>query len=92
MPERHARAQCPRPPQALIALDAAILPGGSSSSALPTPYSFDSRAAVLAWLSSSLVAPLFSPTVCGDGVCHSPFEYPAFGSLGCPLDCGSAPT
>lgn len=37
-------------------------------------YDFDSKDAVMAWLTGSLLTSLFVPTICGDGVCHSPFE------------------
>jgi len=29
--------------------------------------------------------------VCGDGECAAPFEFPAYGRLGCRADCGVAP-
>ena len=37
-------------------------------------YEFASKNDVMAWLTGSLLTSLFVPTICGDGVCHSPFE------------------
>ena len=64
------------------------MPGSAAAAAYP----LSSAADVLTWI-DGLAAALFSPTtVCGDGLCHSPFEHPAFGALGCAADCGSADT
>ena len=39
------------------------------------------------WL-SGVVANMFPPTVCGNGICEPPEEYPGFGRFGCVSDCG----
>mmetsp|Transcript_53306 Transcript_53306/g.111239 ORF Transcript_53306/g.111239 Transcript_53306/m.111239 type:complete len:338 (-) Transcript_53306:4223-5236(-) len=39
------------------------------------------------WLSAT-VLDIFKPTVCGNGVCEGPDEYPGFGRFGCQEDCG----
>ncbi|KAK3261770.1 hypothetical protein CYMTET_29339, partial [Cymbomonas tetramitiformis] len=34
------------------------------------------------------VQKVWTPTVCGDGLCTFPFEFPSYGRLGCEVDCG----
>ena len=43
---------------------------------------------ILDWLLAS-ASPVWVDEVCGDGVCNSPFEFPAYGRFGCRADCGS---
>ena len=76
--------------QTVNALNAVLLPGGTAAAG--EVLGGGAPADALAWLQASIVAPIYSGTVCGDGLCHSPFEYPAFGSLGCAADCGAAAT
>ena len=39
------------------------------------------------WL-GGVVTDMFPTTVCGNGICESPEEYPGFGRFGCVSDCG----
>eukprot|EP00271_Cylindrocystis_brebissonii_P022895 TRINITY_DN9019_c0_g1_i11.p1 TRINITY_DN9019_c0_g1~~TRINITY_DN9019_c0_g1_i11.p1 ORF type:complete len:389 (+),score=30.12 TRINITY_DN9019_c0_g1_i11:111-1277(+) len=41
------------------------------------------------WLNTSIVQNVWADPPCGDGVCSSPAEYPAFGRFGCSIDCGT---
>jgi hypothetical protein len=36
------------------------------------------------------VEPVWQSTVCGDGTCNNPFEFPSYGRFGCRPDCGAA--
>ena len=38
-----------------------------------------------------VVADVFADSVCGNGVCEPPLEYPAVGRFGCAADCGLHP-
>ena len=40
------------------------------------------------WMDKALISQMFTDSVCGDGVCDSPEEYPGFGRFGCARDCG----
>ena len=42
---------------------------------------------ILDWVVTA-VAPVWVNTVCGDGACDAPFEFPAYGRFGCRADCG----
>jgi len=44
---------------------------------------------VLDWLVDA-VEPIWQSTVCGDGDCNEPYEFPAYGRFGCRPDCGVA--
>ncbi|CAI5516638.1 unnamed protein product [Closterium sp. Naga37s-1] len=43
------------------------------------------------WLNTSIVQSLWADLTCGDGTCHHPFQFPAFGRFGCQADCGTFP-
>ncbi|CAI5983997.1 unnamed protein product, partial [Closterium sp. NIES-65] len=64
------------------------------TSLLPTSKPAQSSARALLTASLSCPPPLQSlwmdPT-CGDGSCHRPFQFPAFGRFGCEADCGTFP-
>jgi hypothetical protein len=67
-------------------LKSALLPGGSSPE-----LRFSSESAVLDWLESHVVAPVWTDPICGDGRCEAPWEMPAWGPFGCEADCGLNP-
>lgn len=69
---------------AVTAINAIFMPGGALTGA-----TFRDKSGVEGWLRSQVVASIWQPHVCGDGVCESPLEFPAFGGrFGCLTDCG----
>eukprot|EP00271_Cylindrocystis_brebissonii_P004620 TRINITY_DN163_c0_g1_i3.p1 TRINITY_DN163_c0_g1~~TRINITY_DN163_c0_g1_i3.p1 ORF type:complete len:1325 (-),score=113.59 TRINITY_DN163_c0_g1_i3:2581-6555(-) len=44
---------------------------------------------VISWINDSIVQNVWGAPPCGDGVCSTPAEYPAFGAFGCLADCGT---
>ena len=59
--------------------------------------------AVVSWMTTNVLDPIFTAEVCGDGVCQAPEEQPdfvqtsdnsvrRFASIGCAADCGTAAT
>lgn len=80
-----------RSPQAVSTIHAVVL-----GSAPPGPFeeaaAFSRIDQVYSWLRQSVVQPIWTARVCGDGFCERPFEFPAYGRWGCEVDCGSADT
>ncbi|KAK3276609.1 TRP-like ion channel Pkd2, variant 2 [Cymbomonas tetramitiformis] len=54
---------------------------------LPQTERFENNLELLQWLSNS-VKQIWKPTECGNAICEEPYERPAFGSVGCQVDCG----
>ncbi|KAK3289351.1 hypothetical protein CYMTET_3212 [Cymbomonas tetramitiformis] len=42
---------------------------------------------IITWVQRK-VQQIWKPTICGDGVCTAPFEFPSYGRFGCKVDCG----
>lgn len=66
--------------------------GGGAAPPLDADAAFSTPAQALSWLREGIVRPIWTPRVCGDGACQSPYEYPAYGRFGCEVDCGRADT
>ncbi|KAK3243706.1 hypothetical protein CYMTET_46664 [Cymbomonas tetramitiformis] len=43
----------------------------------------------LEWLKTQILE-IWEDPICGDGVCHEPYEVASFGRFGCQVDCGKA--
>ncbi|GJP56723.1 hypothetical protein CLOM_g15776 [Closterium sp. NIES-68] len=43
------------------------------------------------WLNNTVIQNVWADFTCGDGTCHRPFQFPAFGRFGCEADCGTFP-
>ena len=54
---------------------------------LPSSDEYGSTDDVLNWLQTTLTN-IWMDSVCGDGVCETPFEFAAYGRFGCRADCG----
>ena len=48
-----------------------------------TTMVFQNEDAVLNYIGSQVLLPIWVDPVCGDGVCESPWEFPAWGNFGC---------
>ncbi|KAK3284775.1 hypothetical protein CYMTET_7591 [Cymbomonas tetramitiformis] len=59
-----------------------------SSSIHPVDTRLTQDSPMLEWITSTVRA-IWDGQVCGDGYCDAPLEFPAFGPLGCKVDCGS---
>ncbi|KAL6750531.1 hypothetical protein V8C86DRAFT_2809369 [Haematococcus lacustris] len=67
-------------------LKKAFLPDDGS-----TTMTFADEDAVLNYIGSKVILPIWKDPVCGDGSCEYPWEFPAWGRFGCKADCGMNP-
>ncbi|CAI5951945.1 unnamed protein product [Closterium sp. NIES-64] len=72
----------------ITAAHAVLFPPGMQQDASNT---FAGPDDLYSWLNTSIVQSLWMDPTCGDGSCHRPFQFPAFGRFGCEADCGTFP-
>ncbi|CAI5983990.1 unnamed protein product [Closterium sp. NIES-65] len=72
----------------ITAAHAVLFPPGVRQDASNT---FNGPDYFYSWLNTSIMQSLWADLTCGDGTCHRPFQFPAFGRFGCEADCGKFP-